>query len=122
VLVGLPAGRSLVLLDGSATGVDKYGNDTQEWPETVVPRCAWWPSSTTEAEPVGGDTTTTRYGFLMPETTVHAISGQPPSSVDRVRLPDLDGVWQIDGDPRAHWSPITGAQGGLGGWLVRVTG
>lgn len=121
MLTGLPAGRSLILLDGVATGEDKYGNDVQLWPETDVDGCAWWPSSTTEAEPVGGTTVNTRYGFLLPEGTVHE-SGRPPSSVDRVRLPDEPGLWQIDGDPRRHWSPITGASGGLGGWLTKATG
>lgn len=114
--------RSLILLDGSATGRDDYGNDVSTWPATTVDGCIWWPSSTTEAEPVGATTTTTRYGSLMPESTVHAISGLPPSSVDRVLLPGFSGQWQIDGDPRQHFSPITGAQGGLFAWLVRVTG
>lgn len=122
MLVTLGAGRALTLLDGEATGEDGYGNDTSAWPETTVAGCAWWPSSTTEAEPVGGDTTTTRYGFLMPAGTVHAGSGRAPTASDRVRLPDGEGVWQVDGDPRQHWSPITGATGGLGGWLVKVTG
>jgi hypothetical protein len=122
VLVSLPFARALVLLDGAAVSTDKRGNDVQVWLETVVAGCSWWPSSTTEAEPVGGSTVTSRYAFLMPESTVHAVSGRPPSPVDRVRLPDIAGVWQIDGDPRSHWSPITGVQGGLGGWLVRVTG
>lgn len=122
MLVSLPFARPLTLLDGSATGTDKYGNDTQSWPATTVDGCTWWPSSTTEAEPVGRDTTTTRYGFLLPESTVHAGSGRPPSSVDRVILPGVDGVWQIEGDPRQHQSAITGTAGGLGGWLVKVTG
>jgi hypothetical protein len=111
----------LILLDGLATSADKYGIDVASWTQTVVGGCAWWPSSTTEAEPVGGDTTTVRYGFLMPEGTTHS-SGRRPSSVDRVILSDEDGVWQIDGEPRRHQSPITGASGGLGGWLVKVTG
>lgn len=103
-------------------GRDEYGNDVAAWPETTVSGAVWWPSTTTEAEPVGSDTTTTRCGLLIPESTVHAISGLPPSAVDRVRLPDQSGLWQIDGDPRAHWSPITGAQGGLFAWIERVTG
>lgn len=121
MLIPLPAPRALTLLDGEATGQDKYGNDVALWTATTVDGCAWWPSSTTEAEPIGGDTTSSRYGFLMPEGTTH-VSGRPPSSSDRVVLPDEDGVWQIDGAPRRHQSPITGASGGLGGWLVRVTG
>lgn len=114
--------RSIILLDGAATDVDDYGNDVATYPATTVDGCAWWPSSTTEAEPVGATTTNTRYSVLMPPSTVHALSGKPPSSVDRVLLPGEPGVWQIDGDPRSDRSPITGAQGGLRAWIVRVSG
>jgi hypothetical protein len=121
VLVPLAYPRTLTLLDGEAVGEDKRGNDVRLWTETEVEGCAWWPSSTSEAEPVGADTTTDRFGVLFPEGVAHA-SGRRPSSVDRVRLPDEDGVWQIDGTPRQHVSPITGSAGGYYGWLQRVTG
>jgi hypothetical protein len=113
--------RSIILLDGEAASEDDYGNDVATWTPTTVAGCAWWPSSTTEAEPVGATTASSRYSLLMPETTLHA-SGRAPSSIDRVLLPGESGQWQIDGEPRAHWSPITRAQGGLQCWLVRVTG
>lgn len=113
--------RSITLLDGEATSRDVYGNDVASWTATEADGCVWWPSSTTEAEPIGNTTTTTRYGLLMPPETVHA-SGRHPSSVDRVILPGEPGVWKVDGDPRQHWSPITGAEGGLFAWLEKVTG
>lgn len=120
MLVKLGSPRTAVLLDGEATGKDALGNDTRSWPETSVPGCAWWPSSTSEAESVGGDVSSSRFGLLMPDGTLH-VSGRKPSPVDRVRLDD-DTLWQIDGEPRQHVSQITSARGGIYAWLVRVTG
>lgn len=109
------ATRELILLKGDATTVDEYGNDVPAWPEVCVPGCIWWPSSTTESNTVNADHSTGTYGVLFPEDT-------DVSSVDRVRLPGVDGVWSIEGHPRQHYSPITGATGGINAWLVKVTG
>lgn len=115
MLTSLGASRSLILLKGDATSRDAYGADVASWPEFVIQGCAWWPSATTEAHAGGGETVTSRYGVLFPpETNV--------SKVDRVRLPDVEGLWSLDGDPRRHVSPITGSGGGLFAWLEKVTG
>lgn len=115
MLTTLGATRSLTLLKGDATTTDDYGNDVPAWTSVTVSGCSWWPSATSEEHSVGAQTATSRYGVLFPESTV-------VTKVDRVILPDTDGVWSIDGDPRQHFSPITGSVGGLYAWLEKVTG
>jgi hypothetical protein len=114
VLAPLGFARTLTVLKAATPARDGYGNDVWSGPEVAVPGCAWWPSSTTEANPVGGDVNTERFGCLFPD-------GTDVSSRDRVRLDD-GSVWEVDGEPRQHWSPITGAVGGVYAWLARVTG
>jgi hypothetical protein len=63
----------------------------------------------------GGDVVTSRLGILFPD-------GTDVTAEDRVRLPDSDGLWRVEGEPRQHVSPITGAAGGVYAWLERVTG
>src|SRR4051812_2496040 len=115
VLTTLGAGRSLTILDGSPVARDAYNNDVPAWAETVVGGCSWWPSATTESGGSSADQVTSRYGVLFPDGT--AVKG-----VDRVRLPGISGVWEIDGEPRQHVSTLTGTAGGIYAWLQKVTG
>ena len=115
MLTTLGATRTLTVLKGDATSQDGYGADVASWTEVEVPGCSWWPSATSEQHGGGSETATSRYGVLFPE-------GTAVTKLDRVRLPDVDGMWSIDGDPRQHVSPITGTVGGLYAWLEKVTG
>lgn len=115
MLTTLGAARTLTVLKGDATSQDALGNDVASWAEVEVPGCTWWPSATSEQHGGGATTATSRYGVLFPDDT-------DVTKVDRVVLPDVDGVWSVDGDPRQHVSGITGTAGGLFAWLEKVTG
>lgn len=108
-----PLGRTVTILRPGAPARDAHGNQIPG-PDvpTQVDGCAVWPRGSTE-NTNSRDQVFVGLAVLMPY-------GTDVRATDRVKVGDL--IYEIDGEPGVHASPLTGSRMGVEVALARVTG
>lgn len=109
-------GETVVLIGRTVTGRDSDGNDVYTDTETTLTNCPAWPRTSSELVQ-GQDLVIIGLNVLCPP-------GTNARAVDRARIdagPNA-GTYEVDGEPGAWSSPLTGWTPGVQVALTRVTG
>lgn len=108
-----PLGRTVTILRPGAPFRDAHGNEVPgaEAP-TLVAGCAVWARSSSENTDAR-DQVFIGLSVVMPY-------GTDVRATDRVKVGDV--IYEIDGEPGVHDSPLTGSRMGVEVSLSRVTG
>jgi len=105
-------GETVTILRRAETGRDAHGNPIWGETEIPVPRCAVWPTGSTE-QIQGQDQTSENLTVWMPY-------GTEVRETDRCRVRGL--VYDVQGVPSSWASPFTGTRAGVEVRLTRVRG
>lgn len=108
-----PLGKTVTILRAGPPTRDAHGNKVPgaDVPTQVV-GCAVWPRSSSE-NTNGRDQVIIGLSVVMPY-------GTDVTATDRIKVGDV--IYDIDGEPGVHDSPLTGSRMGVEVALTRVTG
>lgn len=100
-----------------AGGRDSWGDDKPSAMHTIE-GCVRWPRDSSES--------TDRSDVVLAGWTIVVPPGSDILATDEVQMPDVDGWWQVEGDPAAasspYASPLTGWNPGVPVALTRTRG
>jgi hypothetical protein len=113
-----PTGETVTVLDGTATGQDVSGNDTQTWAVKAVYDDV--PVAPSDANGTGGNEFTDGRDTVIAGLTIYLPDGADVAAVDRVIA--RGETWDVVGQPQDWLSPFTGWRPGRAVALQRVTG
>lgn len=98
-----PFGQTIHVLDGSGANT-RYGEPAWNWPvKATYEKCAVGPR---DANASTGNEATFQQDTVEEGKTVYGPPGMNVSSVDRIRVDDVD--YDVVGDPQSWPSPYTG--------------